>query len=422
MNDAVPSVVAIDIGTHKVSVLIAKIHAPDHIEVVGMASARNQGMKRGKITSLDKMIASIKQAVSDVEDMTECRIHSAWVSIPSADLKSFYAQGQAYITNSERIVTTSEVVSVLEDAKKNKVAQETELYLTSAVPLGFQLDDSEQWVTHPVGLGASKVSGHYQLMMMPINEMQNFDRAMKSANIRVEKTILCSLATAEASLLQDEKDYGVCLIDIGAGTTNVAVYLEGHLVFAKTYAAGGDSVTHDIAAVLQTTTEEAERIKLLYGCVDLQVVKPDHMVQVKGIEGPQTISRIELSEIIIARYEEILHTVKQDLIQNGAMSGLYHGVVLTGAASQIEGVVSFSRRLFGVSAHLGNLPTSVIAINDLLPALKRPQYATAIGLLLYSQKEPSDAIDIQPDAGEKTFVRRLKNGWDRFQAQLKAIF
>lgn len=422
MNDAVPSVVAIDIGTHNISVLIGKIHAPDHIEIVGIASARNRGMKKGKITSLDKMIASIKQAVSEVEDMTECRIHSAWVSIPSADLKSVYAQGHTKIDNNEHIVTTSEVVAVLEAAKKREVEQETDLYLTSAVPLGFQLDDSEDWVSHPVGLVANKISGHYQLMMLPINEMQNFDRAMKSANILVEKTILCSLATAEASLLQDEKDYGVCLIDIGAGTTNVAVYLEGHLVFAKTYAIGGESVTHDIAAVLQTTTEQAEHLKLLYGCVDLNVIKPDHMVQVKGIEGPQTISRIELSEIIIARYEEILNKIRYDLNHNGAINGLYHGIVFSGAAAQIEGMVGFSRRLFGVSVHLGNLPMAVTASDELLPLLKRPQYATAIGLLLYSQKEPTDATDVQLDVGSKTFMGRLKNGWDRFQTKLKTIF
>ncbi|MGK3630123.1 cell division protein FtsA, partial [Acinetobacter sp. A11] len=170
--------------------------------------------------------------------------------------------------------------------------------------------------------------------------MQNLDRAMKGANIGVEKMVVSCLATAEASLLKDEKEYGVCLVDIGAGITNLAVYLDGRLALARTLQRGGEHVTRDIAAVLQTTTEEAERIKILHGCVDLSAVKPDHMIQVEGIDGPQTISRIELSEIIIARYEEIFSQIRDELEQSGAIHGLYHGVVLTGDACQIEGMVS----------------------------------------------------------------------------------
>ena len=420
MNEAVPSVVAIDIGTHKVSVLISKVHAPDNIQVIGMATARNRGMNKGKIVSLDKVITAIKNAVQEAEDMAECRVHSAWISIPSAELKSFYASGRTPVENNEHIITTSEVVRALELAKASHLTSDH--YLVSAVPLGFELDDSAEWVQNPIRMSAHSMMGHYQLMMLPISTMQNLDRALKGANIGVEKMVVSCLATAEASLLKDEKEYGVCLVDIGAGTTNIAVYLDGRLALTHTLQRGGEHVTRDIAAVLQTTTEEAERIKLLYGCVDLKVVKPDHMIQFQGIDGPQTMSRIELSEIIIARYEEILTQVHHELQRNGAIHGLYHGVVLTGDATQIEGMVSLVRRMLGVSAHLGNPPVQVYAEEHNQAALRRSQYATASGLLIFSQSETQESIVEVNDTAKLSVVKRVGRAWSALNNQLKSIF
>ncbi|MFN4104550.1 MAG: cell division protein FtsA [Acinetobacter johnsonii] len=420
MNEAVPSVVAIDIGTHKVSVLIGKVHAPDNIQVIGMATARNRGMNKGKIVSLDKVITAIKNAVQEAEDMAECRVHSAWVSIPSAELKSFYASGRTPVENTDHTITTSEVVRALELAKASHMTSDH--YLVSAVPLGFELDDSTEWVQNPIRMSAHSMIGHYQLMMLPISTMQNLDRALKGANIGVEKLVVSCLATAEASLLKDEKEYGVCLVDIGAGTTNIAVYLDGRLALTHTLQRGGEHVTRDIAAVLQTTTEEAERIKLLYGCVDIKSVKPDHMIQIQGIDGPQTISRIELTEIVIARYEEILGQVRQELERNGAIHGLYHGVVLTGDTSQIEGMVTLTRRMLGVSAHLGNPPVQVTADEQNIAALRRSQYATAAGLLMFSQSETQDTI-VEPEDTEKlSLIKRVGRAWSGLNEKLKSVF
>lgn len=420
MSEAVPSVVAIDIGTHKVSVLIGKVHAPDKIQVIGMATARNRGMNKGKIVSLDKVITAIKNAVQEAEDMAECRVHSAWVSIPSAELKSFYASGRTPIENAEHSITTNEVVRALELAKASHITSDH--YLVSAVPLGFELDDSPEWVQNPIRMSAHSMKGHYQLMMLPISTMQNLDRAMKGANITVEKMVVSCLATAEASLLKDEKEYGVCLLDMGAGTTNLAVYLDGRLAMAETLQRGGEHVTRDIAAVLQTTTEEAERIKLLYGCVDLKVVKPDHMIQIQGIDGPQTISRIELSEIMIARYEEILTQVREVLERSGAIHGLYHGVVLTGDACQIEGMVSLVRRMLGISAHLGNPPMQVYADEPYLASLRRSQYATAAGLLMFSQGDPQETLVETVDPETLSFWKRAGRAWSGLNDKLKSIF
>jgi len=259
-------------------------------------------------------------------------------------------------------------------------------------------------------------------MMMPISTMQNLDRAMKGANISVEKMVVSCLATAEGSLLKDEKEYGVCLLDIGAGTTNIAVYIEGHLALAHTIQCGGENVTRDIATVLQTTTEEAERIKLLHGCVDIHQVKPDHMIQFEAIDGPQTISRIELTEIIIARYEDILSKVRYELEQRSALQSLYHGVVLTGDVCQIEGMVTLARRMLGISAHLGNPPLQVVTDDQNLPSLRRSMYATAAGLLLFSQSDMQEAIEEPEVQGGRPFFDRIVNGWNALNNKLKGIF
>ena len=420
MNEAVPSVVAIDIGTHKVSVLIGKVHGPDHIEVIGMANVRNKGMNKGKIVSLDKVTNAIKQAVQEAEDMAECRVHSAWVSIPSTELQSHYAIGRTPISNPQRTITTTEVVRALELAKASHMTSDH--YLASAVPLGFELDDASEWVQNPINLSANSMTAHYQLMMMPISTMQNLDRAMKGANISVEKMVVSSLATAEGSLLDDEKEYGVCLVDIGAGTTNLAVYIEGHLAFVHTIQCGGENVTRDIATVLQTTTEEAERLKLIHGCVDIHQVKPEQMVQFETIDGPQSISRIELTEIIIARYEDILNRVRVELEQRGLIHGLYHGVVLTGDVSQVEGMVTLARRMLGVSAHLGNPPLAVVTDDQYLPSLRRSMYATAAGLLLFSQSDMQEAIEEPEIQGGRPLYDRIVSGWNALNNKLKGIF
>lgn len=419
MSEAVPSVVAIDIGTHKVSVLIGKVHAADNIEVVGMAYAQNRGMNKGKIVSLEKVVSAIKNAVQKAEDMAECRVHSAWVAIPSTELRSFYASGRTPILNPEQTITTNELVRALDLAKASHLM--ADYYLASAVPLGFAVDDNDEWVQNPINLSGHSVTGHYQLMMLPIYTMQNLDKALKNAGIGVERMVISPLATAEASLLKDEKEYGVCLIDIGAGTTNIAVYFEGHLALARTLQLGGEHVTRDIAAVLQTTTEEAERLKRLHGCVDLSVIKPDQMIQMQTIDGTQTISRIELADIIVARYEDIFSRIHDDLESQGVLNGLYHGVVLTGDACQIEGAVSLARRKLGVSAHLGNPPVQVYCKDELLPSLRRSVFATASGLLMFSQSDLQQSVT-QSDAQIAGFWQRMTERCNEMLTKLKNFF
>ena len=421
MNDTVPSVVAIDIGTHKVSVLIARIHDAERIEVIGMAHAPNRGMTKGTIRSLDKVVAAIKDAVSQAEDMADCRIHTAWVAIPSAELKSFNASGRTPVMN--QTVTTTEVVRTLEMAKSSHLMPDH--YLTNAVSLGVAIDDHPDWVDHPINLSANFITGHYHLMMLPINTMQNLDKALKNAGIGVERMIISSLATSEAVLLKDEKEYGVCMVDIGAGTTNIAVYLEGRLILSSTIQQGGEHVTRDIASVMQTSTEQAEVLKMRHGCVDLAAVKPDQMIQIPGMGAAAGMvkSRIELAEVIIARYEEIFEEVRTQLENSGAINVLRHGVVLTGDACQIEGAVNLARRVLGVSVHLGNPPLVVDTSTESRPLLRRSIYATASGLLMYSQNELQRATEVGDDSvsGDGWVQQYFVQPWQGLMEKLRQL-
>jgi cell division protein FtsA len=275
-------------------------------------------------------------------------------------------------------------------------------------------------------MSAKHITGHYHLMMLPINTMQNLERAMKGAGVGIERMIVSSLATAESALLTDERLCGVCLIDIGAGTTNVSVYMEGHLILSHTIPRGGEHVTRDIAAVLQTTMEQAEALKIRHGCVDRAGVKPDQMIQVAGIGAAAglTVSRIELADIITARYEEIFETVRQELEKSGAINVLQHGAVLAGDASQIEGAVTLARRVLGVKVHLGNTPVTVDTAEDRRPQLRRAVYTTACGLLLYTQSDQqriADSGQTDVEGGQSLIERMVLAPWHQMVDKLRQL-
>lgn len=422
MSELPPSVVAIDIGTHKVSVLVGRIHGPDRIEVVGMAHAPNRGMSKGAIKNLDKVVAAIKEAVAQAEDMADCRIHSAWVAIPSPDLMSFNASGRTPVM--QHTIGTTELVRTLDMAKSSHLMPD--YYLINAVRLGVEIDDQHEWVEHPIGMSAKHITGHYHLMMLPIHTMQNLERAMKGAGVGIDRMIVSSLATAESALLADERLCGVCLIDIGAGTTNVSVYMDGHLILSQTIAKGGEHVTRDIATMLQTTMEQAETLKIRHGCVDRAGVKPDQMIQVAGIGSAAglTVSRIELADIITARYEEIFDTIRQELEHSGAINVLRHGVVLAGDASQIEGAVTLARRVLGVKVHLSNTPIMVDTSEDRRPQLRRATYTTACGVLMYSQSDQqriADAGQQDAESGQSSLETWVLSPWRKMVDKMRQL-
>lgn len=419
MTKTVPVVAAIDIGSHKVSILVGKVYAANHIEVIGAAHALNHGMNKGKITNLDKVVLAIKTAVQEAEEQIRGRIDTAWVSIPNTELTCEFAQGHTQIQNHE---VSSEDLSKILDLARNK-SNHQDNYLLKTVPLGFSIDRSEEWIDSPLGLSGSEMTGYYQFVRIPINTVNNLSKALQHANIGLDDGLVPSiLAMAESSLLPDERRYGVCLIDMGANTTTVSVYLrDNKLAYLKSFEMGGDLITQEIASTWRTTTEEAERIKIFHGSVDKDNIPAEQGINIQTTTGVQYYSRKELALIVTAVYERMFDTIYRDLYHHHLLEQISHGVVLTGQATQIDSAVNLVRRKFNVAVHLANSPQQLTASNDMiLSKIRSPIYAAASGLLLLSQQ------DFQPlgieQSNELSAWDKISQAWENLCSSFKKHF
>lgn len=375
----------IDIGTAHITALIAEIHSRDHIEVLGMGRTKNRGMQQGKILSMDKVVAGIKQVVQYAEDMADCRVHSAWVSVTNARLRSFNCSGR--VTLADEHVSTTDVVRTLAKAKQQHLLDD--YYLINHIQHGISLDDHEELTADPIKMVASEIEAFYHLMMLPVNVMQNIQQAMHASGIHIERTVMSNLAMSEYALLPEERDYGVCLVDIGAGCTTMSVFYEDKLLLTHCIAVAGDMVTRDIATELQISTEEAERIKELHGNVNISDIDPSKILNIPARQGqPEiNISVRELGEIIAARYEEILLTVVNTLHEHGLLQAIERGMVYAGGGAQINGFTRFARKTLDMPAQLATFPSQIHVVPTEKKSLERYHYQTACGVLLYGQSE-----------------------------------
>ena len=402
MSSELPYIVALDLGVTHVTALVARMPVEGSpLEIVGMGQARNRGMRRGVIDNMELLVAAIKEAVAKCEDMADCRIHSAWISIPAASLHSVNASGRIAYTG---VIGNSELAATLNQAKAQHLL--TDHYLINAVPLGMLLDGQEDWIQHPQGLPVQRqIEGHYHLMMLPLSFMQNLDKAFKVAGVAIERLIINTLATSEVVLFKQERDGGVCLLDMGASITQIAVYLQNRLILSHTIPLGGDSVTSDIAQVLGISFERAEQLKISQGGVNAQHVRADQMIYLPpgpdGVTGG--ISRIELVTIMQARYQEILRKVRGVLEESGGLGVIAQGVVLAGQAARVPGLEEMARQQLGVSARLARPTNAVISQKDTRPtSLMDTSYLSPCGLLWYSQSKqrqletPIEAEKVNP--------------------------
>ncbi len=418
-----PTLAAIDIGTHTVNVVIAHYFPEQQkFEVIGLASRDNLGMQQGYIVDLEKLSLSIQDAVQDAEDMANCDIHSAYVAIPSNGLQSDNVSGSCTVDG--------DYVSALDLAKAFEIAKtkcvQPNLYLVHALKLGVEIDSSEQWSEDPTGLSAKKITSHYHVMQMPISTMQNVEKVLKISNKEVEQTILSMVATSEAALRDSEKEHGVCLLDIGGSSIDVAIYIQGKLVHSQTIAMGGETVSKDIALKFNTSAGEAEKLKCKHGCLDMGRIKPDQTVLFYELSASQatTRTRLELSEVMVARYNEMLEPVYQAIAD--ILGELNCGIVYTGGASQVEGIEVFLKQFFGIKrVHKYAHPVNVTAQPNILLDLQRMSYSTVCGLLMYSQKHygvSSLKDSILPKSTNSFIHRYIINPWGLFKQRFLNTF
>lgn len=373
-------IVGLDIGTSKVVAIVGEIKADGGLNIVGIGSHRSRGLKKGTVVNIESTVESIQRAIEEAELMAGCRIHSVYSGIAGSHIRSMNSHGIVAIRDRE--VTRADIDRVIDAAQA--VAIPADQRVLHILPQEYIID-SQEGVKEPLGMSGVRLEAKVHLVTCAINSVQNIEKCIKRCGLATEEIILEQLASSHAVLTEDEKELGVCMVDIGGGTTDIAVFTEGAIRHTGVIPIAGDQVTNDIAMALRTPTDHAEEIKIKYACALTQLASPGDMIKVPGVgdRPPRELSRQALAEVVEPRYDELFTLVKAELQRSGYENLLGAGIVLTGGTSKMEGVIELAEEIFHMPVRIG-MPQSV---NGLADIVRNPIYATGVGLLLYGMKQ-----------------------------------
>ncbi|MEY2972714.1 MAG: cell division protein FtsA [Gammaproteobacteria bacterium] len=374
-NDA-DVLVALDIGTSKIVCLIAKTIDSHTIEVVSMGSYPSSGLKKGVVVNIDATTDAIQKSVEQALTSFDGKLKNVYVGVAGNHIRSLNSHGIVGIKDKE--VTPQDIDRVIEAAQA--VAIPSDQRVLHVLPQEFVIDDQDS-IREPLGMSGVRLESHVHLVTCADNAIQNIEKCVKRSGLNIDGFVLEQLASSYSVLSNDEKELGVCIVDIGGGTTDIAIFNNGSITFTGVIPIAGDQVTSDIAVALRTPTPQAEEIKQKYGCAVSDFTKDDENIVVPGVGGrpPRDLSRRTLAEIIEPRYVELFELVKAEIERNGFENKIPAGIVLTGGTSQIEGAVELAESIFQTSVRLGN-PENFTGMESIL---KNPIYATSLGLLGY---------------------------------------
>ncbi|MFB3924456.1 MAG: cell division protein FtsA [Syntrophales bacterium] len=371
-------IVALDIGTTKICVIIGEV-SDSGIDIVGIGSHPSEGLRKGVVVNIDSTIESIKKAVDEAELMSGCRIKSAYTGIAGGHIKSFNSYGIVAVKGSE--VDELDVKRAIEAARAIAIPLDREVL--HILPQYYIVDDQDG-VKDPVGMSGVRLEVKVHIVTGAVTSIQNIIKSVNGVGLDVNDVILEQLAASEAVLSPDEKELGVALVDIGGGTTDIAVYSEGSIKHTAVLPLGGSYLTNDIAVGLRTPMNEAEKVKIKYGCAYTPLIPQDEMIEVPSVGGrdPRRVSRQVLGGIIEPRMDEVLNLVCREIVKSGYEERLAAGVVLTGGTALLEGITELSEQIFNMPVRRG----CPIGIGGLTEVVNSPLYATGVGLLIYGSK------------------------------------
>lgn len=395
-------IVGLDVGTSKVVALVAEVGSEGHVEVIGIGSHPSVGLKRGVVVNIEATVASIQRAIEEAELMAGCQIHSAYTGIAGSHVRSLNSHGMIAIRDKE--VMALDVDRVIDAAKA--VAIPADQRILHILPQEYAIDNQEG-IREPVGMSGVRLEAKVHIVTGAVSAAQNLVKCVQRCGLQVEDIILEQLASSHAVLTEDEKELGVCLIDIGGGTTDIAVYTAGAIRHTAVIPIAGDQVTNDIAVALRTPTKYAEEIKIKHGCALIQPAEGD-TIEVPSVtnRAPRHLSKRILSEVVNARYEELFALVLAELRRSGLEEAVASGIVLTGGASQVVGAVELAESVFRTPVRIG-MPQHVKGLTDVLDS---PAYATSVGLLLYGyQQQYEGRPELVVRNGMKGVWGRVKN-------------
>jgi cell division protein FtsA len=408
-------VVGLDIGTSKVVAIVGQRTPEGKLEIIGLGSHPSRGLKKGVVINIDSTVQSIRRAVEEAELMAGCEIHSVYVGIAGSHVHSMNSHGIVAIRDRE--VGEADLERVIDAARA--VAIPADQKIIHILPQEYAIDNQEG-IREPMGMSGVRLEAKVHLVTCAVNAVQNIEKCVRRCGLEVEDIILEQLASSYSVLTEDEKELGVCIVDIGGGTTDIAIFTEGAIRHTAVIPIAGDQVTNDIAMALRTPTLHAENIKIKYACALTQLAGPEEMLKVPSVgdRPARDLSRQALAEVVEPRYDELFTLIQAELRRSGFEDLIPAGIVLTGGTSKMEGAVELAEEIFHAPVRLAS-PQFVVGLDDVV---SNPIYATGVGLLHYAlQRTESESLPegsyrhepVRADVGGEALTTRIKRWFQR---------
>ena len=394
-------IVGLDIGTTKICAVVGEL-VGEKVNIIGIGTHPSIGLRKGVVVNIESTVESIKKAVEEAELMAGCEISSVYAGIAGGHITGFNSRGIVAVKGSE--ITPYDVERVIDAARAVAIPMDREVI--HVLPQEYIVDD-QSGIQNPVSMAGVRLEAKIHIVTGAVTSAHNIVKCANRAGLDVCDIVLESLASGEAVLSEEEKDLGTALLDLGGGTTDLAVFAGRNIRHTFVLALGGDNVTNDIAIGLRAPMAEAEKIKIRYGTCNSRNISSDELIRVPGMGGrdPRMLPRQILAEILEPRMEEIFTLVKRETYRAGMETVINSGVVLTGGSSLLEGATDIAEAVFGVPTRMG-IPRN---INGLTDVVNNPMYATGVGLVLYgAQKEPEKRFRIRDRNIFNSLITRMK--------------
>jgi cell division protein FtsA len=402
LRDPKNLIVGLDIGTSKIVCIVADVTPDGEIDIIGMGSSPSKGLRRGVVVNIEATVNAIQRALEEAELMADCKIREVYTGIAGSHIKSFNSHGMFAIKDKE--ISQMDVDRVVETARAVNIPTDQQILHT--IPQEFIVDGQED-VRDPLGMSAMRLEVKVHIVTGAVSAAQNIIKCVRRCGLEVNDLVLQPLASALAVLTEDEKELGVCLVDIGGGTTDIAVFTNGAIRHTAVIPVAGDQVNNDIAVALRTPPKEAEDIKVQHGCALRQLADARDMIEVPGIgdRPSRTLSRQTLAEFIEPRMEELYSLVQAELRRSGFEELLSSGIVITGGSAAMRGMVELGEEVFHMPVRLG-WPRYTGALADVM---HNPRYATCVGLLLAGLEERERDVPKLSGGSIKEIFERMKS-------------
>lgn len=401
--------VGLDIGTSKVVAIVGELQEDGAVEVIGFGMHPSRGLKKGVVVNIESTVMSIQRAVEEAELMAGCEIHAVYTGIAGSHVRSLNSHGIVAIRDRE--VARSDVDRVIDAARA--VAIPADQKVLHVLPQEYIIDGQEG-IREPIGMSGVRLEARVHMVTGSASAAQNIIKCVQRCGLEVEDIVLEQLASSHAVLTEDERELGVCLVDIGGGTTDIAVFNSGAIRHTAVIPIAGDQVTNDIAVSLRTPTQYAEEIKIKYACALSQLAAADESIEVPSVgdRPSRRLARQTLAEVVEPRYEELFALIRDELRRSGFEEMVAAGVVLTGGSAKMEGAVELAEEVFHMPVRLG-LPQHVRGLGDVV---RNPIHATGVGLLLYARDHANR------EGGETPVSSGIRDIWLRMKGWFQGSF